>query len=163
MNVPVKIAVEVVAVALLAGCGAGGAAAPAAKIDTQQDIEAEACTAGEARDTALYVRNLNDFEWKGARLRVTKGGKTYLLGLEGQHITESRFDLLDRQPESVASSEPFSDPSQFTTRGEGIRRDSKHGAPVIRLANFSHLDSVTVELDAPLASTWTGEVQECRG
>ena len=100
---------------------------------------------------------------EGSEAACHEGGKTYLLGLEGQHITESRFDLLDRQPESVASSEPFSDPSQFTTRGEGIRRDSKHGAPVIRLANFSHLDSVTVELDARLASTWTGEVQECRG
>ena len=92
-----------------------------------------------------------------------EGGKTYLLGLEGQHISESRFDPLDRQPESVAPSEPFTDPSKFTTRGEGIRRDSKHGAPVIRLANFTYLDSVTVELDSPFASTWTGEVQECVG
>ena len=163
MNVPVKMAAMALALAFMAGCDSGGAAAPAAKIDAQQDLEAEACTEGEARDTALYVRNLNDFEWTGARVRVTKGGKTYLLGLEGQHITESRLDLLDRQPESVAPSEPFTDPSQFTTRGEGIRRDSKHGAPVIRLANFSHLDSVTVELDSPFASTWTGEVQECKG
>ena len=118
MNVPVKIAVTVMAVCP-PGRGAVLAEPPPRlrRSDTQQDIEAEACTGGEARDTALYVRNLNDFEWKGARLRVTKGGKTYLLGLEGQHITESRFDLLDRQPESVASSEPFSDPSQFTTRG----------------------------------------------
>ena len=163
MNGPVKIAAAALTLALMAGRGAGGAAAPAAKIDTQQNIEAEACTEGEARDTALYVRNLNDFDWKGATLRVSKGGKTYLLGLEGQHISESRFDPLDRQPESVAPSEPFTDPSKFTTRGEGIRRDSKHGAPVIRLANFTYLDSVTVELDSPFASTWTGEVQECVG
>jgi hypothetical protein len=92
MNVPVKIAAAALTLALMAGRGAGGAAAPAAKIDTQQNIEAEACTEGKARDTALYVRNLNDFDWKGATLRVSKGGKTYLLGLEGQHISESRFD-----------------------------------------------------------------------
>lgn len=151
----------VVGLIIVAGCDSGGAAAPSAKLAVGETLQAEACIEGKARDTVLYVRNLNDFDWKGARLRVTKGGKTYLLGLEGQHITESRFDPLDRQPEAVTPSEPFTDASQFTTRGEGIRKDSKHGAPVIRLANFTHLDSVTVELDSPSASTWTGEVREC--
>ena len=161
MNHLSTLAIAALVIAILAACDSGGAAAPVAKIDAQQELEAEACTEGKARDTVLYVRNLNDFDWNGARLRVTKGGKTYLLGLEGQHITESRFDPLDRQPESVAASEPFTAPSLFTTRGEGIRKDSKHGAPVIRLANFSHLDSVTIELASPFESTWTGEVREC--
>lgn len=161
MNLTAKIAIVVLGLAILAACDSGGAAAPSAKLAVDETLQVEACTEGKARDTVLYVRNLNDFDWNGARLRVTKGGKTYLLGLESQHISESRFDPLDRQPESVAASEPFTDPSLFTTRGEGIRKDSKHGAPVIRLANFSHLDSVTVELDSPFESTWTGEVREC--
>lgn len=161
MNGLAKIATAVLALAILAGCDSGGAAAPSAKLAVGETLQAEACTEGKARDTVLYVRNLNDFEWKGAAVRVVKGGKTYLLGLEGQHISDSRIDPIDIPPESVTPSEPFSDPSQFTTRGEGIRKDSKHGAPVIRLANFSHLDSVTVELPEPSTATWTGEVSEC--
>ena len=158
----VKLAMATLALVLLAACGSGGAS-PSAKRSQAHTISAEACTQGEARDTTLYVRNLNDFEWKGATLRVTKGGRTYLLGLEGQHISNSRIDPIDRPPESLQPADPFTDPSQFTTRGEGIRKDSKHGAPVIRLASFSHLESVTVELSAPLKAEWTGEVHPCGG
>ncbi|MDA1349092.1 MAG: hypothetical protein O3A47_09545, partial [Chloroflexi bacterium] len=66
------------------------------------------------------MRNLNDFEWKGAALRVTKGGKTYLLGVEGLHISTSRIEPIDLPPESLQPSNPFTDPSLFTTRGEEI-------------------------------------------
>ena len=121
-----------------------------------------ACTEGEARDTVLYVRNFNDYEWEGASLRVSKGGKTYVLGLEGLHTSNSRIEPIDQPPESIRPAEPFTDPSQFTTRGEEVRRDLKQGgAPVIRLASFAHIESVTVELPAPLEVEWTGEVHPC--
>ena len=147
-----KSAIAVVGTTLLAGCGAVGAS-PSAKSTRGQTISVVACTEGEARDTVICVRNLNDYEWAGAALRVSKGGKTYVLGLEGLHISTSRIDPIDRPPERTRPVEPFADPSQFTTRGEEVRRDLKQGgAPVIRLASFAHLESVTVELPAPLES-----------
>ena len=146
--VTVKLLSGVLGMALLAACGSGGAS-PSAKKSATPTIKAEACTDGEARETVLYVRNLNDFEWTGAVLGVAKGGKTYILGLQGEHTDKSRVDPIYMPPESLQPAEPFTDPSKFTARGEKIRRDLKQGgAPIIRLASFSHLESVTVELPA---------------
>ncbi len=66
--------------AVVAACGPGGASQPAAKIDPQVSLSVEVCTEGEARDTRIYFRNLNDFEWEAVSFSVSKGGSTYTLG-----------------------------------------------------------------------------------
>ena len=124
-------------------------------------LQAEICTEGEARSTMLFVRNDNDFEWKNVDLRLTKGGKVYLLGLAGMHVTDSRIDDFDLPPQAIKPSLPFKDATKFTGRGEGIRKDSAHGAPLIRLANFSNIESVPIKLHIPAHPTWAGPVTKC--
>ena len=121
----------------------------------------EVCTEGEARNTVLFVKNNNDFEWKNIDMRLTKGGKTYLLGLAGMHVTDSRIDTFDLPPQATTPSMPFKDATKFSGRGEGIRKDSAHGAPLIRLANFSNIESVTIKLDIPGQPSWGGPVTKC--
>ena len=124
-------------------------------------LDAEVCTEGEARSTVLFVRNNNDFEWKDVDLRLAKGGKNYLLGLAGMHVTDSRIDTFDLPPQSTTLAPPFKDATKFTGRGEGIRKDSTHGAPLIRLSNFSNIESATIKLGIPGQPTWAGPVTKC--
>ena len=92
---------------------------------------------------------------------AAKGGKTYLLGLAGMHVTDSRIDTFDLPPQATTPSIPFKDATKFTGRGEGIRKDSAHGAPLIRLSNFSKIEYVTLKLDIPGQPSWQGPVTKC--
>ena len=59
---------------MAAACGPGGAAQPQpGKIDPQVSLSVEVCTEGEGRDTRVYFRNLNDFEWAGRVLQRIEG------------------------------------------------------------------------------------------
>ena len=111
----------------------------------------------------LYVRNLNDFERQGARLTIAKGGENYMLGSQGGHIDDSRWTLMNVPPNSVSEAGPFTDPSEFTTRGRGpVPNNPNYSRPLLRLGSFSHLESATVVIDEPFEAEWTGEVQPCR-
>ena len=86
-----KSAVVAAIVAVVAACGPGGASQPpSAKIDPQVSLSVEVCTEGEARDTKIYFRNLNDFEWQAVSFSVSKGGSTYTLGEEPQSMQGGR-------------------------------------------------------------------------
>ncbi len=139
-----------------------GSSSETASVNSEQiTLMPEVCTEGEARSTVLFVKNNNDFEWQNIDMRLTKGGKTYLLGLAGMHVTDSRIDTFDLPPQATTPSIPFKDATKFTGRGEGIRKDSAHGAPLIRLSNFSNIESVTLKLDIPGQPSWQGPVTKC--
>ncbi|MDA1347798.1 MAG: hypothetical protein O3A47_02890 [Chloroflexi bacterium] len=152
------LAATTVVALLVVGCGSGGA--------SQSEVRtllAEACTEGEAREIGLYIKNLDDFEWQEAKLTVTKGGETYLLGSQGGHIDDSRWVLLDVPPQSVREAEPFTDPSEFTTRGTGpVPNNPNYARPLLRLGSFSHLQSATISIRTPFEAEWTGDVHPCQ-
>ena len=144
---------------LVVGCGSGGGS----QTSEVRTLLAEACTEGEAREIGLYIKNLDDFEWQEAKLTVTKGGETYLLGSQGGHIDDSRWVLLDVPPQGVREAEPFTDPSEFTTRGTGpVPNNPNYARPLLRLRSFIHLQSASISISTPFDAEWTGEVQACQ-
>ena len=90
-------------VSVFAACGSGGASSPGSDPET---ITAQVCTDGEARDTRLYVRNLDDFEWMDLEVSVSKGGETY------------SQELASLLPESQAIAPPFSNSGDFSIKGK---------------------------------------------
>lgn len=147
------------AIVMVVTCGPEGAS----NISQIQDLIGEACTEGEARDTVLYVKNLNDFEWQGTRLTVAKGGKDYMLGSQGGHVDDSRWVLIDMPPDSVSKTGPFTDPSKFTTRGRGpVPNNPNYMRPLLRLGSFNHLESASVVIAKPFEAEWTGTVPPCK-
>ena len=71
-----RSAVLAAILSVVAACGPGGASQPpSAKIDPQVSLSVEVCTEGEARDTRIYFRNLNDFQWEAVSFSVSKGGQ----------------------------------------------------------------------------------------
>ena len=144
---------------LVISCGSGGGS----QTSEVRTLLAQACTEGEAREIGLYIKNLDNFEWQEAKLTVTKGGETYLLGSQGGHIDDSRWVLLDVPPQSLREAEPFTDPLEFTTRGTGpVPNNPNYSRPLLRLGSFSHLQSATISISAPFEAEWTGDVHPCQ-
>ena len=149
-------AVVLVCVLVLVACGSGGASQTADPQDTGV-ITARACTEGEGRNVVLYVQNLDDFEWGGVRIGVSKGGETY------------SQELSFLPPESQAEAEPFTQSRDFFYYvggaaqqpggkvGQGHTRQSDR----YNLGSFSRLESVNVEVQMPFEAAWTGEAGPC--
>jgi hypothetical protein len=92
-----RSAVLAAVLAVLAACGPGGAAQPQpGKIDPQVSLSVKVCTEGEGRDTRVYFRNLNDFEWQAVSFSVSKGGRMYTLGEEPQSGQDRPAGLTER-------------------------------------------------------------------
>lgn len=123
-----------------------------------KEIKAQVCISGTGLETSLFVRNLNEFTWEAARLSVTKGGQTYLLGLQAEHIDQSRWTTLTIEPDIVNPSKAFEDPSKFTTRAQGVFRDTD----LLILKSFDYSKSATIKLDKPFVSEWQGAVESCQ-
>ena len=138
------------AVVLLSGCGSEEAA------DEQPmlALDAQVCTAGEARDTVLFVRNLDDFDWKSAGITVVKGD------LEYTHEVESF------PPESVQAAQPFTVASDFAfddlggSAPSGVTGEQVHERRPLH--NFGNLTSARIVSSAPQAGEWSGEVHPCQ-
>ena len=100
---------------------------------------AEVCTEGEARDTRLYVRNLDDFDWGDITLSLVKSNETY---------TRKQALL---PPETQQAAEPFADPSEFKLPFGGRA-----------LVSLSNLERAIIKISDPRPGDWTGEVHPCR-
>ena len=156
-----RSAVLAALLAVMAACGPGGASPPPAKIDPQVSLSVEVCTEGEARDSRIYFKNLNHFEWQGVSFSVSKGGRIYTLGDEPQSMQGGREKPEMWPPESTKAAGPFSEPSDFTFRPVQENRGSSHKAPLNRLTHLGFLDSATVKVALPYPLEWTGEVRPC--
>ena len=151
-----------VMLAVVAACGPGGAAQPQpGKIDPQVSLSVEVCTEGEGRDTRVYFRNLNDFEWQAVSFSVSKGGRMYTLGEEPQSMQGGRQRPETWPPEATKAAVAFAEAGDFTFRPVGETRGSSHKAPLNRLTHLGFLDSATVKVELPYPLEWTGEVQPC--
>ena len=149
-------AVVLVCVLVLVACGSGGASQTADPQDTGV-ITALACTEGEGRNVALYVQNLDDFEWGDVRIGVSKGGETY----------SQELDSLP--PQIQVEAEPFTESREFFYYvggaaqqpggkvGQGHTRQSDR----YNLGSFSHIEGVNVEVQLPFEAAWTGDVGPC--
>ena len=157
-----RSAVVAAVLAVLAACGPGGAAQPQpGKIDPQVSLSVKVCTEGEGRDTRVYFRNLNDFEWQAVSFSVSKGGRMYTLGEEPQSMQGGREKPETWPPEATKTAVAFAEAGDFTFRPVGETRGSSHKAPLNRLTHLGFLDSATVEVELPYPLEWTGEVQPC--
>ena len=138
------------AFALLSGCGSEEAA------DEQPmlALDAQVCTEGEARDTVLFVRNLDDFDWKNASITVVKGDLEYT-----QEVASLR-------PESVQAAQPFTVASDFAfddlggSAPSGVTGEQVHERRPLH--NFGNLTSARIVSSAPQAGEWSGEVHPCQ-
>ena len=142
------IAIGVISL-LVAACGSGGASA---KVVPVQALKAEVCTEGEARDTKLYIRNLDDFDWRDITFSLVKADGTY---------AREWASLL---PESQQAAEPFTDALEFSYRKREEREDFSlnDSELIVRLHNFSGLEGATIETSPPQPGEWTGEVHPCQ-
>jgi hypothetical protein len=143
----------------IAACGGGGAS-PSSNV-TPSSLTVEVCTEGEARDSVVYFKNLNDFEWLDVKFSVTKGGEEYILGDEAQSMQGSREKPVNWPSETLKPAAPFADPGDFTYRPSGKDRGTSHKAPLNRLTHFGFLDSAAVNVGQPFELEWSGEVQAC--
>ena len=138
------------AVVLLSGCGSE----EAADVQPMLALDAQVCTEGEARDTVLFVRNLDDFDWKSAGITVVKGD------LEYTHEVESF------PPESVQAAQPFTIASDFAfddlggSAPSGVTGEQVHERRPLH--NFGNLTSARIVSSAPQAGEWSGEVHPCQ-
>ena len=127
----------------MATCGSDGASSQSVA-SPPESISAQVCIEGNGREASLYARNLNDFSSERARLSIDKGGPTYLLGVQAEHVGRSRWRYFDRPPESIRPTGPFVDPGEFTTRAQGVLRETD----LLVLASFNHVSAVTIEIEA---------------
>ena len=134
-----RIACAGLMVVFLSGCG-GGAAAPTAT--PAPSLKAEVCKKKlegiPGSDIQLFIRNLNDFEWKDA----TFVGKDFSNQPYRQYVDSW-------PPESTQPAEPLITPQDFKT---GIQP----------LTTFSLLTTLTITVEEPFRAEWTGDVTPCQ-
>ena len=143
-------------VLVLIGCNSGGASQT---VDPQDAgvITARACTEGDGRSTVLYVKNLDEFGWGDVRIGVSKGGETY------------SQDLASLPPQNQVEAEPFTESREFFyyVGGAAQQPGGRLGQGFVRqsdrynLGSFSHIESVSVDVQVPFEAAWTGEVGSC--
>ena len=139
-------------------CGSGGAEPTPVPVALTADV----CTEGEARDTKLHIKNLDDFEWRNITFSLVKAGNAYTWEWPGL------------SPESHQAAQGFTDAAEFYYEGllettlfrSGGARVTQRGSSevvqgIIRLHNFSNLESASIEIRAPQLGKWTGEVYSC--
>ena len=143
-----------VAMVVVTACGGGGDPTPVAVA-----LNAEVCTEGDGPRTQLYIRNLDDFEWKDI---------TYTIMKRDAPFTREWPNLL---PESQQPAEPFTDGMDFMFnsdvsagegQGGGGGGTGVSGPQVLRLRRFIDIDSARIEIGLPQSGTWTGDIHPCR-
>jgi hypothetical protein len=138
------------ATALLIACGSGAAEPTPVPVT----LTAEVCTEGQARNSLLHVKNLDDFEWRDITITLVKLGNRY-----SREWVSMAPDA--QQPVS------FTDAREFfylalasgTGIGVGLSRETEQGMK--RLHNFTNLESATIQITSPQPGEWTGEVGPC--
>ena len=117
-------------------------------------LNAQVCTEGEARDTVLFVRNLDDFDWKNASITVVKGDLEYT------------HQVASIAPESTRASQPFTVPSDFAFDDLGGSAPSDVTGEQVHerrpLHNFGNLTSAKIVSSGLQMGEWSGEVQPCQ-
>ncbi|MDA1347795.1 MAG: hypothetical protein O3A47_02875 [Chloroflexi bacterium] len=113
-----------------------------------QAITAEVCTEGEARDTIVTFKNLDDFEWQDIEFTLEKGGETYTLGDEPQRMRPGRDKQTSWPPQSVLAAEAFTDSGEFTRRGDAlwVRQSSPQKPVDLRTTVTSSVTVLTISL-----------------
>ena len=143
------------AVLCLTACGGGAEPTPEALV-----LNAEVCAEGEGPKTTIYLRNLDDYEWRDVTFTLMKKEEPYK--------TESASWL----PESQQPAEPFTDALKFESdsdtelvsgqTGGGAGGRGVSGPQILRLRFFNNLDSAKVEVNSPQPAEWSGDITKCR-
>ena len=148
-----KLAALTLAIVLLTACGGGAGPTPVALA-----LKAGVCTQGEGPKSKLYIRNLDDYEWRDITLTIMKGEEPY------------EREWTNLLPESQQSAEPFTDPLNFKWDSDiSVGEPSSGGASsallgpqIVRLRFFLNLDSARIEINSPQPGEWAGAVQPCQ-
>jgi hypothetical protein len=127
-----------------------------------QALTVEACTEGEGRAAKLYLRNLDDFPWRGTSVSVTKGGREYEVGIDPRSKSK-HSDRLDYWPsEESTPSAPFDAAGDFVFKGRSSDpKDPMYGQEQVPLTNFGHLEGARIVVATPFPAEWEGEVVPC--
>ena len=116
-------------------------------------IKAEVCIMGEARNTVLYIRNPDDFEWAAVTVALIRSDMAY----QGQFNT-----LL---PNKETPTEAITNPRLFSRdKSPGVTGLNPMGDKVAWravLGNFANLQSATISIKTPFSSEWAGQVASC--
>ena len=91
------------------------------------------------------------------RIGVSKGGETY------------SQDLGSLPPQNQIEAEPFTESREFFyyVGGAAQQPGGRLGQGLVRqsdrynLGSFSHIESVSVDVQVPFEAVWTGEVGSC--
>ena len=143
-------------VLVLIACNLGGSA-QTPDLREAGSITARVCTDGDGREAVLYVQNLDEFEWGDVRIEISKGGETY---------SQERGSL---PPQNQVEAEPFTESREFFyyVGGAAQQPGGRLGQGFVRqsdrynLGSFSHIESVSVDVQVPFEAAWTGEVVSC--
>ena len=116
-------------------------------------IKAEVCTkrieGPQGKILQLFVRNLNDFTWSGA---------TFI----GKDFSDQAYqkDVDSWPPENIQNGGPFTSALEFKILvvPKGVSRRN-YGQP---LTTFSLLQTVSIAVEDPISSEWSGAVIPCQ-
>ena len=145
------------AVLCLTACGGGAEPTPVAVV-----LNAEVCAEGEGPKTKIYLRNLDDYEWRDVTFTLMKNEEPF---------TRQSPSWL---PESQQPAEPFTDALKFEsdsdveaaagggTSGGGGGATGVTGPQILRLRFFNNLDSAKVEVNSPQPGEWSGDITKCQ-
>ena len=135
---------------LLTACGSNGVSEDA----PIHSMNAEACIMGEARDTVLYIRNLDDFEWVDVTVDLIKSGMAY----------QAKFNSIS--PDTETPTEAITNPRLFSLdNSPGVTGLNPIGDKVswrAVLGNFANLESAKISIKTPFSSEWAGQVDSCQ-
>ena len=139
----------------LTACSGGAEPTPVALA-----LNAEVCIEGEGPKSKLYIRNLDDYEWRDITFTLIKkdgpfSRKWPSLLPEGRQPAEPLTDSLE-----------FKFDSDFYLGKPGVGGGQGGGEPsgpqILRLRFFTNLDSAKVEVDSPQPGEWSGDITQCQ-
>ena len=146
----------ILAVSAVAACSGG--ASPSTKDAQVQSLVAEVCVDGEGRDSKLYVRNLNNYEWRGRLdFSVDKGGITYTLLSEDRRSRSGKEKPTMWPSESEQPAEPFTEAGDFVWRDPNWGVEYNRGGMVERLRFFSGVTAAKVSITEPYEAEWSAD------
>jgi hypothetical protein len=122
-------------------------------------IAAEICIEGEGKNTQLFIRNLNTYDWDGEiDFVLEKGGLEYkLLGI-GRWSRSGKDKPTLWKSEAEQPSLPFTDSGDFVWKDPQWGIDYNRGPEVTRLSFFAGVTGASIKINGTYTADWSTEI-----